>query len=105
MLLMPSQEVQEGFEGFGLVHLEAAANGLPAIGSRDSGNEDAIIDRVTGFLVPQGDEDCLQAAIRTLLEQDGRWNAMSAAGLRFAGDMSWARTAELTLQGYLASKP
>ncbi|HWQ99228.1 MAG TPA: glycosyltransferase family 4 protein [Candidatus Methylomirabilis sp.] len=40
-----------GFEGFGLVFLEANAFGKPCVGSRDSGARDAIIDGVTGVLV------------------------------------------------------
>jgi glycosyltransferase involved in cell wall biosynthesis len=38
------------FEGFGLVYLEANAYGVPCIGSRNSGAEDAINDGVSGYL-------------------------------------------------------
>jgi phosphatidylinositol alpha-1,6-mannosyltransferase len=38
-------------EGFGLVYAEAMAHGLPCVGTRGCGAEDAIIDGVTGRLV------------------------------------------------------
>ncbi len=39
------------FEGFGLVYLEANAYGVPCIGSKHSGAEEAILDGRTGYLV------------------------------------------------------
>ena len=99
-LLMPSQNGVDGFEGFGLVHLEAAAHGLPAIGSVGCGNEDAILDGVTGFLIRQGDAEGLNRALQTLLEDDDRWETMSAAARAFAATMTWRKTATETLQHY-----
>jgi glycosyltransferase involved in cell wall biosynthesis len=46
-------------EGFGVVVLEAAACGLPAIGSNIYGLQDAIIDGQTGFLFPAHDSETL----------------------------------------------
>lgn len=46
------------FEGFGLVYLEANAYGLPVIGAKNCGAEDAIADGVSGFLVnPHNSEE------------------------------------------------
>jgi len=44
--------IKEGanFEGFGLVYLEANACGLPCVGSKNSGAEEAILDGQTGYL-------------------------------------------------------
>jgi glycosyltransferase involved in cell wall biosynthesis len=50
-------------EGFGMVIIEAAAVGVPAIGTRIHGITDAIEDRQTGLLVPLGDVDALAEAI------------------------------------------
>jgi glycosyltransferase involved in cell wall biosynthesis len=50
-------------EGFGMVIIEAAAVGVPAIGTRIHGITDAIEDRQTGFLVPLGDVGALAEAI------------------------------------------
>ena len=49
LLCLPSYR-----EGFGSVVLEAAATGIPAIGSRIYGVEDAIVDGQTGFLFEAG---------------------------------------------------
>jgi glycosyltransferase involved in cell wall biosynthesis len=50
-------------EGFGMVIIEAAAVGVPAIGTRIHGITDAIEDRQTGLLVPIGDVGALAEAI------------------------------------------
>ncbi|MCS7072343.1 MAG: glycosyltransferase family 4 protein, partial [Anaerolinea sp.] len=54
---LPSVNVDGKFEGYGLALLEASAAGLPVIGSRDCGAEDAIVDGETGLLVPQARGD------------------------------------------------
>ena len=50
-------------EGFGSSVLEAAACGIPAIGTRIYGLTDAIVDEETGILVPLGDPAALVAAM------------------------------------------
>ncbi len=54
-------------EAFGLVFQEAAAAGLPAIGTRHNAIPEIIIDGETGLLVPPGDIASLVAAMNTLL--------------------------------------
>lgn len=46
-------------EGFGVSVIEAAASGLPTVGTRIYGLTDAIEDRVTGFLFEPGDVGAL----------------------------------------------
>ncbi|MEE8057928.1 MAG: glycosyltransferase family 4 protein [Pseudomonadales bacterium] len=57
-------------EGFGSVIIEAAACGVPAIGSRIYGVTDAIIDGVTGLLVDTNDISALEQAIVKLATND-----------------------------------
>jgi glycosyltransferase involved in cell wall biosynthesis len=53
-------------EGFGSTILEAAAAGVPAVGTRIYGITDAIVEGKTGFLVPVRDPDALAARMRQL---------------------------------------
>lgn len=57
-------------EGFGSVVIEAAAAGLPAIGSRIYGVIDAIEDGSTGLLVDAGDVTALAAAMRRVADDE-----------------------------------
>lgn len=53
-------------EGFGMVYLEAAAFGVPAIATRMSGVDEAVIDQETGLLVDDGDIKALAGAVLLL---------------------------------------
>jgi glycosyltransferase involved in cell wall biosynthesis len=53
-------------EGFGVVIIEAAAAGVPAIGSRIYGITDAIVEGETGLLFEAGDVQQLALSMRTL---------------------------------------
>jgi glycosyltransferase involved in cell wall biosynthesis len=76
-------------EGWAKVTFEAAAAGLPMIGTRESG--DGVIDGVTGWLVPANDPNALAEKIRhahahpELLFSMGR-----AARRRIAERFTWA---------------
>lgn len=65
-------------EGFGSVVIEAAACGLPAIGSRIPGLVDAIEDGRTGVLFPKGDIKALADSMRDFLDHTGKYEAMGA---------------------------
>ena len=55
-------------EGFGTTIIEAAATGVPAIGSRIYGITDAIVDGTTGLLFAPGDVRQLAERILTLVQ-------------------------------------
>ncbi|MBK8178971.1 MAG: glycosyltransferase family 4 protein [Planctomycetes bacterium] len=88
-----------GFEGFGLVYLEAAAAGIPSIGTLDCGAEDAIEDGVTGRLVPQ-DPGAVERALVQLLGDDGLRERMGAAGRERARNSPWEDNARRMLEVY-----
>ena len=71
-------------EGYGYVLMEAAAMQLPTVATRIVGCVDAVIDGVTGSLVPPGNVDALAAAIRAYLFGSGAvppaWNGRAASG-------------------------
>ncbi len=90
-----------GFEGFGIVYLEAAAAGTPAIGTRDCGAEDAIVDGVTGRLVEQ-EVRAVEQALRELLHEQGSRAAlaMRERAREHARASSWSANAERVLAIY-----
>ena len=55
-------------EGFGLVYLEAAAQGLPSIGTNVGGVPEVIRHNETGVIIPAEDPAALDAALAKMLE-------------------------------------
>ncbi len=91
---LPSMNVGAKFEGYGLVHMEASAAGLPVIGTRDCGAEDAIVHGETGLLVSQARvAEELPAAILQLLADPARTAQMGAAGKAYAQTQTWDHVA------------
>jgi glycosyltransferase involved in cell wall biosynthesis len=72
------------FEALGISLVEAAACGLPCVGSRTGGIVDVIEDGQTGRLFPPGDTDALAAALGELLADPERRAAMGEAARRVA---------------------
>ncbi len=68
--LMLSTSHGHHFEGFGLVFLEANARGIPVIGPRDSGCEDAIAEERSGYLVTPGNPQEVAERLRWILEEE-----------------------------------
>ena len=66
-------------EGFGTVVIEAAAMGLPTVGSDIYGLTDAVLNEETGLLVPPKDGDALAVAISRLLDDSVLRNKMGEA--------------------------
>ncbi|TAJ11720.1 MAG: glycosyltransferase family 1 protein, partial [Planctomycetota bacterium] len=95
----PVTATDGGFEGFGIVYLEASASGIPCIGTLDSGAEDAVVDGVTGMLVPQREDD-VAAALERLLEDDGLRRRMGEAGRAHAAAQTWEANARAVLSIY-----
>ncbi|MCB9455471.1 MAG: glycosyltransferase family 4 protein [Anaerolineaceae bacterium] len=89
------------FEGYGLVHLEASAAGLPVIGTSNCGAEDAIEDGVTGLLIPQeAIAEALPDALLRLLCNPSLAKRMGAAGRERAARQTWAHVARRMLAVY-----
>ncbi len=77
--------------------LEAAAAGLPVIGTLGNGIADAVDDGVNSILVPQNDVEKTAQAIVRICSDDVRWQDMSRAS------SAWARAHDLerTVRRYL----
>jgi glycosyltransferase involved in cell wall biosynthesis len=81
MLVLPGIRTATGREeGLGMVLLEAAASGVPLIGSRVGGIPECIVDGKTGFLVPERDVEALARRMAELLDDPARRHGMGAAG-------------------------
>jgi glycosyltransferase involved in cell wall biosynthesis len=81
MLVLPGIRTATGREeGLGMVLLEAAATGLPVIGSRVGGIPECILEGRTGFLVPERDDAALAQRMAELLDDTVKRRQMGTEG-------------------------
>jgi len=96
---MPNREIEGDTEGFGIVFLEAAACGKPAVAGVAGGTGNAVVDGVTGLRVDGADQSQVRAALIELLTDENRAQALGRNGLaRTVREFSWDRVAEQTAQ-------
>lgn len=77
-------------DSFGIVYLEAWANGVPVVGARAGGVPDVIEDGVDGLLVDFGDVAGLARAIARILDNPALGRAMGAQGReKVHREMTW----------------
>lgn len=85
VLAAPSVTAADGdAEGLPNVVVEAAASGLPVVGTKHSGIPEAIEDGVSGFLVPESDAGALAARLAELLGSESLRSEMGIAARRLA---------------------
>jgi len=90
IFVLPSRD-----EGMPNALLEAMATGLPVIGTRIAGTQEAVLDGETGLLVPAEDADALADALTKLIADPTRWEPMGRAGrARVETYFSWNSVAE-----------
>lgn len=78
-------------EGFGIVFLEAAAFGKPAIAGKFGASSEAVVDGETGILVDPADvNDVAQAMIRLLVDRDFASSLGACGRDRVLRDFSFA---------------
>ncbi len=81
VFVMPSRvDPKVQHEGFGMAFIEAAAFGLPGVGSREGGIPDAVIDGKTGILVPQESPESVAEALTFLYQNPEKRLEMGRAG-------------------------
>jgi glycosyltransferase involved in cell wall biosynthesis len=94
---MTSIELPDSVEGFGLVYLEAAAHGLPIVAHAVGGVPEAVMDGVTGLLVPPDNRSALTAAFARLIADPALRRQLGIAGRDFvrARTSTWSHSADL----------
>jgi phosphatidyl-myo-inositol dimannoside synthase len=97
IFVMPNREGAEpgNVEGFGLVFLEAAAVGTPALGGDSGGVSDAIVHGETGYLVTQNDVVAITKYLNQMIVDSlTRGKIGNAAYTRAVNGFSWNLVAE-----------
>jgi phosphatidylinositol alpha-1,6-mannosyltransferase len=90
VFVFPVLDLPGDVEGFGMVAVEAAAQGLPTIAFDNGGVCDAVSSGISGYLVEQGDYAGLAESAIKLLEGDSE--SVSPEKCRaFAKKFSWSR--------------
>jgi len=85
-------------EGFGNVALEASAMELPVVASDIMGCREAVVNGVTGLLVPRADSPALKEALKELVNDRNLCRKLGQNGRRRV-ELEFSR--ELVLQGHL----
>lgn len=92
---MTSIDYRHSVEGFGLVYLEAAAHGLPVVAHTVGGVPEAVLDGITGFLVPPNYPAQLTAAFERLISDQALRQRLGDAGREWAKRNNWQQSAHL----------
>jgi glycosyltransferase involved in cell wall biosynthesis len=75
--------------------LEAMASGLPVIASCVAGNEELVVDRETGYLVPSEDMEALRVALKKLVSEPESRQQMGNGSRQYVeANYSWESTAQ-----------
>ena len=99
ILLLPGTR-----EGWGIVAMEAAANGVPVVAYDIPGLRDAVVDGVTGVLVPRTPGALGEAAVQ-ILENEQVWRMQSTAGIVWASSHTWDDVADRLLAVLRGGEP
>ena len=105
VFIMPNREINGDTEGFGMVFLEAAACGKPAIAGQTGGTGAAVLDGQTGLRVDGADKQKIQTALALLLRDTALATRLGDNGLaRTVKELSWESVAAKTIALHANSK-
>ena len=80
-------------EGFGIVYLEAMANGCITIGTQNEGIADLIRDGYNGFLVPPEDPDAICRVVDWCHCHPAQTQELVRQGVEDARGLTWEKNA------------
>jgi len=93
--IMPNIPQPHDREGFGLVAIEAAMHHLPVIAARLEGIQDAVIEGVTGYLLPAKDAQAWADFLRHCLAEPQRLESLrSGAQAAVVERFGWEQIAQ-----------
>jgi len=94
---MPNREISGDNEGFGMVFIEAAACGKPAISGQAGGTGSAVVDGETGLRIDGNSTEAVADALATVLYDQALAERFGRAGYeRTHRDFSWEAVAART---------
>jgi phosphatidylinositol alpha-1,6-mannosyltransferase len=102
VLALCGQEFPQKVEGFGLVLLEGAAQGLPAVVTNVQALPEVVVNGFTGW-VCEGNEPARLSTALSVALAGSTSNEMREACVHHARQFTWDRCAELTYRGRLAA--
>jgi D-inositol-3-phosphate glycosyltransferase len=95
VLVMPSH-----YESFGMVALEAMACGAPVIASQVGGLAFLLQEGVTGYFVPDGDDEALCQKLTALLGNENLRKTLGRNAATYAKSYAWDRIAKKIVKVY-----
>jgi len=96
VFIMPSRQIGNDFEGFGIVFLEANLAGKSVIAGDSGGVRDAVLDHISGLLVTPDNLKEISASIVNLANNKNlRKNLGEQGKIRAIDKFSWKKQAEL----------
>ncbi len=105
VFVMPNIKVENDFEGFGIVAIEAAAAGLPVVASNIEGIGDAIKHNKNGFLAKSGCVKDFSKVILRLIENEKERASFGLQSKKFTlEEYSWDKVIEGYLKAYESVK-
>ena len=93
LFALTSKPAKNSVEGFGFVYLEAASHGIPALGHRIGGVEDAVAHEETGLLVSHDKPEDLADALERLITDSTLRRKLGEAARNRAAGFTWDRPA------------
>jgi phosphatidylinositol alpha-1,6-mannosyltransferase len=99
LFILTTSANERGYEGFGLVYLEANACGCPTVAARLGGATEAVSEGRSGMFVADPVPEAIAATVLRFLSHEVHFE--SSACIEFARSFSWSAVAEVCLDFYL----
>ena len=74
LFLLASKRSQRDVESFGIAYIEAAASGVPAICRAEGGSTDAVLEGISGIIIPDSTSDTIAKGIREFCESRSQFS-------------------------------